>query len=56
MAVMTRAMLVFRDQPAVIRTMQKEAVLNIHEHYTWDKVIEHYLRLYQDSLRMCLDG
>jgi starch synthase len=56
MTAMAGAMSVFRDQPAVIRTMQKEAVLNIFEHYTWDKVIEHYLRLYQEAVRMCPDG
>jgi len=56
MAAMSRAIQVFREQPAVIRTMQKEAVLNIHKHYTWDKVIEHYLRLYHDAVRMCWEG
>jgi len=56
MAAMSRATQVFREQPAVVRAMQKDAVLNIYKHYTWDKVIEHYLRLYQDAVRLCRDG
>jgi starch synthase len=50
MAAMLRAMQVFRDQPAVIRKMQKAAVLTIQKSFTWDKVMKHYLRLYRDAV------
>ena len=56
MAAMLRAMQVFREQPALIRKMQKDAVLAIHKHFTWDKVMNHYLRLYLDSVHLRLAG
>ena len=52
MEAMLRAMQVFREQPALIRKMQKDAVLAIHKHFTWDKVMNHYLRLYRDSVHL----
>jgi starch synthase len=52
MAAMLRAMQVFREQPATIRKMQKDAVLTIHKHFTWDKVMKHYMRLYRDAVHL----
>ncbi len=37
-------------EPAVIRKMQKNAVREITERYTWKVVKNHYLRLYQKAL------
>jgi starch synthase len=52
MAAMLRAMQVFREQPATIRKMQKDAVLTIHKRFTWDKVMKHYMRLYRDAVHL----
>jgi starch synthase len=52
MAAMLRGIQVFHDQPETIRKMQKDAVLTIHNQFTWDKVMKHYLRLYQNSVQL----
>lgn len=43
---MRRALAIFRSSPSVITTMQRSAVTLIHERYTWDKVKDRYLKLY----------
>ena len=49
---MRRALALFRDDPAGIRTMQRQAVEEILEHHTWDKVMASYLALYRDAQAM----
>ncbi|OGQ94584.1 MAG: glycogen synthase [Deltaproteobacteria bacterium RIFOXYD12_FULL_57_12] len=44
---MQRAIRVFREKPAAITTMQQAAVQRIADRYTWDKVRQQYLALYQ---------
>ena len=50
MGAMQQALRTFRDHPATIRGMQQAAVRTIHEQYTWDKILDRYLSLYQDAL------
>jgi starch synthase len=50
MGAMQQAMELFRQQPEQITAMQQAAVKNIKDNYTWDKVILHYLSLYQEAL------
>lgn len=45
---MTRALAVYRDKKR-LRTMQREAVLEIRRKYTWAKVIQKYLKLYKQA-------
>ncbi|MDH5524361.1 MAG: glycogen/starch synthase [Desulfobulbaceae bacterium] len=47
---MRGAMELFRHQPEQIIAMQKAAIKNIEDNYTWDKVISRYLSLYQEAL------
>lgn len=37
-----------------VRRMQREAVKRIHEHHTWDKVMQHYLQLYKKARQQSL--
>ena len=46
---MQRALAVYRSSRPVIATMQKAAVALIHERYTWDKVKDRYLELYNTA-------
>ncbi len=55
MDTMQRAMKVFREQPDMIRTIQQTAVAHIHKYYTWDVVMEKYLRLYHRARHICAD-
>lgn len=50
MGAMQKALRLFRDQPEKIREMQMEAVGDIHANSTWDKVLAHYLSLYEEAL------
>lgn len=36
-------------KPGCIRTMQRDAVIQIQENHTWDKVMKQYLRLYKKA-------
>jgi starch synthase len=46
---MQRALAIFRSSPSVIAGMQRAAVALIHERYTWDKVKDRYLKLYDTA-------
>lgn len=50
MGAMQTALQTFRADPEKIRAMQREAVRVIHQTYTWDKVLGHYLSLYREAL------
>lgn len=47
---MTRAMTIFRDNPGKIIRIQQQALARIRDRYTWDKVLQHYLALYQAAI------
>ncbi len=49
---MRRALAVYRDEPERIRAMQRQAVQEILDHHTWEKVTESYLDLYRDAQAM----
>lgn len=49
-AAMQRAMALYRDHPATIREMQRQAVTLIEERYTWQMVIKQYLQLYKEAV------
>lgn len=42
-----RAFDVYRNHPEILRRMQRQAVENINARYTWDRVVERYLDLYE---------
>lgn len=46
---MKRAMKIFREEPDKILAMQKAAVDNIYDHYTWDVVLNQYITLYREA-------
>jgi starch synthase len=48
-----RAFDVYRREPEKRIEMIKQAIRHIHEKYTWDKVSEKYLALYQKALAKC---
>ena len=52
MGVMQRAIRIYRQEPERVRSMQKEAVRIINDHYTWDIVIQRYLELYRQAKSM----
>lgn len=47
---MVKALHIFRSSSATIATMQKSAIALIHQKYTWEKVMNSYLSLYQKAL------
>jgi starch synthase len=49
---MNRALKTYRNSPDTIKEMQVNAVQNIYENYTWDKVREKYIRLYQKAMEL----
>ncbi len=49
---MERALDVYSEDPAAIRTMQRQAVELIEKKYTWQKVSQKYLDLYKKARRM----
>lgn len=49
MGTMQKAITVFRSDPERITRMRRDAVRLIRDHYTWDKVIERYILLYQEA-------
>ncbi|MDA8165246.1 MAG: glycogen/starch synthase [Desulfobacteraceae bacterium] len=50
MGAMQSALRLYREQPATIAAMQREAVRVIHEQYTWETVVKQYLALYREAL------
>ncbi|NOQ45059.1 MAG: glycosyltransferase [Desulfobulbaceae bacterium] len=53
---MERALATYRLQPENIPAMQKAAVKRIHEHHTWEKVMNDYFALYEQALEMTFQG
>ncbi len=51
-AVIARALALYRQDPTTIRRMQTAAVDRIVRHHTWEKVMEAYLHLYRQAMRM----
>jgi starch synthase len=47
-----RALFLYRSDQAAIRNMQQQAVYHVREQYSWDRVRDRYLALYDQSLRM----
>ncbi len=47
-----RALKTYRNSPDTIKEMQVNAVHNIYENHTWDKVREKYIRLYQKAMEL----
>jgi starch synthase len=52
MGAMQRALKVYRQKPSQIRKMQKTAIKTIKEQYTWEKVVQRYLKLYASAVKM----
>lgn len=50
MGAVQTALQTFRANPKKIQAMQQAAVKTIHDTYTWDKVLAHYLSLYREAL------
>ncbi len=48
----TRALRIYRMSPNVLHQIQVNAIRHILENYTWDKVMEKYVRLYRRSLEV----
>ena len=51
-----RALKTYNDSPDTIKEMQVNAVNNIYEHHTWDKVRKKYIRLYQKAMELIRNG
>jgi len=50
-SVMARAIAIFNESPGTLEAMRQRAVEIILEKYTWDKVSERYLELYEQGLQ-----
>ena len=50
--VMRRALTIYRQSPQKILEMQRQAVHRIREQHTWEKVMDRYLEIYEQSLTM----
>ncbi|MFH2124301.1 MAG: glycogen/starch synthase [Pseudomonadota bacterium] len=46
---MQRAMVLYYEDPAKIREMQRQAVVRIHARHTWKMVMKQYLQLYKEA-------
>ncbi len=55
-SVMARAVAIFNEAPSTIENMQKRAIEIILERYTWDKVVNRYLDLYQQAIENANEG
>jgi starch synthase len=51
-ATMSRALMIYRQDPDRIRAMQRAAVERIIHYHTWEKVKDAYLSLYQQAMQM----
>lgn len=49
-AAMQHALHLYRQERSQITTMQRNAVERIRNHHTWERVMQDYLRLYQQAL------
>lgn len=52
MGAILQAMALFRESPGKILDMRQAAVRHIQKHYTWDIVVERYLKLYDKAMKM----
>jgi starch synthase len=52
MSAMLRGLRFYRERPRDLRKIQKAAVAHIYKQYTWDQVVQNYLRLYQTSVNL----
>ncbi|WP_306546767.1 glycogen synthase [Desulfobulbus sp.] len=52
-AAILQALETHRREPETIRSMQRGAVKHILQRHTWEKVMEAYVGLYQQAMRMC---
>ncbi|MCK5195793.1 MAG: glycosyltransferase, partial [Desulfobulbaceae bacterium] len=52
MEAMQRALKVYRQKPSQISNMQTTAIKTIKEHYTWEKVVQLYLKLYASAVKL----
>jgi starch synthase len=55
MGAIQKALQLFRKSPEKISAMRQAAVLHIQKHYTWDIVVERYLKLYAKAVQMAGD-
>jgi starch synthase len=55
MGAILKALALFRKSPEKILDMRQAAVLHIQERYTWDIVVERYLKLYAKAMKMAVD-
>ncbi|ADW19108.1 glycogen synthase (ADP-glucose) [Desulfobulbus propionicus DSM 2032] len=55
-ATMIRALSLYHRQPERIRSMQRRAVERIHRHHTWKTVMDDYISLYRQAMRMGCGG
>ncbi|MDH3392809.1 MAG: glycogen/starch synthase [Desulfobulbaceae bacterium] len=53
MGTIQKALQLFRSSPKKISAMQKAALAEIQDKYTWDTVVLRYLDLYDTARRMC---
>jgi starch synthase len=55
MGAILKALALFRKSPEKVLDMRQAAVRHIQEHYTWDIVVERYLKLYDKAMKMAVD-
>ncbi len=53
---MRRALSIYHQQPERIKAMQQSAVERIKQVHTWEKVLDDYILLYQQAMRMAGRG
>lgn len=56
MGAIIRAIELFRNAPEKIDDMRHSAVCHINKYYTWDIVVDRYLKLYEKALKMLDDS
>ncbi|OCC14499.1 Glycogen synthase, ADP-glucose transglucosylase [Dissulfuribacter thermophilus] len=49
-----KAISFFKSRPDMLQEIRQNAIFEIYENYTWDKVADKYLELYKESLRFKL--
>ncbi|MCK4837632.1 MAG: glycogen/starch synthase [Desulfobulbaceae bacterium] len=55
MGAILKALVLFRKSPEKIHDMRQAAVRHIQKHYTWDIVVERYLKLYAKAMKIAGD-
>ncbi len=53
METMQNVLELFRTDADHLRTIQKESIETIYNSYTWDKIMLRYMKLYQESFKLC---